>query len=201
MEVELLDLWLPILASTVVVFIASSIIWMALPHHKADMRVVPDEAVMDRALNELKLEPGGYYVPNCSDKEKFKTAEFKERWKSGPWAVITIPSGAPSFPRNLTVTFVEFLVITIFVAYLASETLAAGTDYLEVFQVVGTAAVLGHVFGKIHHEFFGMKTVRHVAWCIADGVVYALLTAGIFGWLWPAAEMAINGAPHSIGTP
>ena len=37
-------LWLPILLSAVIVFVASSIIHMALPIHKSDYRKLPDEA-------------------------------------------------------------------------------------------------------------------------------------------------------------
>ncbi len=199
--VELLDLWLPILVSTVVVFIASMIIWMGMPHHKADMKVLPDEAVMDRALGELKLQPGGYYIPNCSDKEKFKGDAFKDRWKNGPWAFLQIPAGRPSFAVNMSVTFLEFLVVTIFAAYLASVTLSASAAYLDVFQVVGTAGVLAYVLGTIHHEFFQMKTVRHVLFCAFDGVVYALLTAGIFGWLWPTMEAAAGAGVPGISAP
>ena len=41
--VPLTALWLPILISAVIVFIASSIMHMVLPHHKSDYRKVPDE--------------------------------------------------------------------------------------------------------------------------------------------------------------
>ncbi len=200
MTVELLDLWLPILVSTVVVFVASSIMWMFMPHHKASMNAIPDEGPMDRALGEMKLAPGGYYIPNCSDKERMKSPEFKERWKSGPWAYLVIPTGTPNFGKNLAVTFIEFLVIGVFVAYLSSQTLTAGAEYLDVFQVVGTGAVLAYVLGSIHHQFFQMASAKHVLACLFDGVVYALLTAGIFGAFWPAAETVLNGAP-SIGAP
>ncbi len=32
----LLDLWLPIVVSAVIVFVASFLAWMVLPHHKGD---------------------------------------------------------------------------------------------------------------------------------------------------------------------
>jgi hypothetical protein len=197
----LLDLWLPIVISTVACFVASSIIWMALPHHKADMKALPEEGVMDRALGEMKLEPGGYYIPNCSDKEKFKGDEFKARWNNGPWAFLQIPAGRPSFAKNLAVTLVEFLVIAIFIGYLAGASIPAGAEYLHVFQIVGTAGVLAHVLGTIHHEFFQMKTVRHVAFCMFDGVVYALITAGIFAAFWPEGAEILNNAAGSLPTP
>jgi len=201
MNVELVDLWLPIVVSTVVVFVASSIVWMAMPHHKADMKAIKDEGPINRALGEMKLAPGGYYIPNCGDKEKMKSGEFKDRWKNGPWAFLVIPAGAPSFPLNLAVTFIEFLVVSVVIAYIASVTTPADAEYLSVFRVVGAAGVLAYVLGTIHHEFFQMKTVRHVVFCAFDGVVYALLTAGIFAWLWPTLEAAANGGVPTITAP
>ena len=44
MGVELMDLWLPILLSAVFVFVASSIIHMAIPIHKGDYKRLPGEA-------------------------------------------------------------------------------------------------------------------------------------------------------------
>lgn len=41
--VTLSALWLPILLSAVIVFVASSIIHMAIPIHKNDYRQLPDE--------------------------------------------------------------------------------------------------------------------------------------------------------------
>ena len=204
----LLDLWLPIVVSTVVVFVASTIAWMMLPHHKADMRAIEDEGPLDRALEEMKLEAGGYYLPNCSDKEKFKTEAFKKRWNDGPWAYVVIPPGAPSFGKNMAITLLEFFVISVFIAYLASHALAPGAEYLQVFQIVGTAGVLAYVLGTIHHQYFQMRTTRHVLACAFDGLVYALLTAGVFAAFWPeGADLAtdaaniVNDAADALPTP
>ena len=43
-------LWLPILLSAIAVWVASAIIWMAMPHHKSDWRKLPDEGAARRAL-------------------------------------------------------------------------------------------------------------------------------------------------------
>jgi len=57
--VSITALWLPILLSAVIVFVASSIIHMLLPIHKSDYRKLPDEEkVMDAtpfAPPELRL--------------------------------------------------------------------------------------------------------------------------------------------------
>ena len=51
-------LWLPILLSAVLVFVASSIIHMASPWHKSDYPKMPNEdGVMD-ALRPFAIPPG-----------------------------------------------------------------------------------------------------------------------------------------------
>jgi hypothetical protein len=77
------------------------------------------------------------------------------------------------------------LVISTLVAYLAGRTLAAGTEYLAVFRVAGTAAILAYSGAlPVAAIWFG-RSWSSVFKEIFDGVVYGLLTAGVFGWLWP----------------
>jgi len=54
-----------------------------------------------------------------------------------------------------------------------------------VFRVVGTAAILGHAVGSLQDSIW--KGVRWgvTAKFVFDGVVYGLVTAGTFAWLWP----------------
>src|SRR5439155_12760037 len=57
-------LWLPILLSPVIVFVASTVIHMALPWwHKNDYRKVPNEDKLRDALRALAVPPGEYMVP------------------------------------------------------------------------------------------------------------------------------------------
>src|SRR5512145_2360785 len=61
--VPVLSLLIPIVVSAVFVFIASSIIHMATPFHKNDIRKFPDEEAVRKALRPLNLPPGDYGVP------------------------------------------------------------------------------------------------------------------------------------------
>jgi hypothetical protein len=76
-------------------------------------------------------------------------------------------------------------VVSVTAAYLAGRTLSGGEEYLTVFRVSGTAAFLGYALGNIPSSIWRGQlwgtTLKHVL----DGLVYALLTAGVFGWLWP----------------
>jgi hypothetical protein len=186
--VTLTALWLPILLSTVIVFIASSIMHMVLPYHKSDYRKLPDEERVTDALHHAGVVPGpAYFFPYFSFKE-MKSAPAIEKLKRGPVGFLTVlPSGPPAMARNLIQWFFYCLVIGIFAAYLASRTRAAGTEYLEVFRIVGTAAFLGYSGAQAQESIWAGRswgvTLKH----IFDGLVYALLTAGTFGWLWPKA--------------
>ena len=54
--VSVTALWLPILLSAVIVFVASSIIHMVLPFHRKDYRPVPSEdGVMDAPVSYTHL--------------------------------------------------------------------------------------------------------------------------------------------------
>ena len=56
--VPLMSLWMPILLSAIVVFIASSIIHMVLGYHHSDYSRVPNEAAAQDGLRALNLTPG-----------------------------------------------------------------------------------------------------------------------------------------------
>lgn len=180
----LLDLWLPIVASAVVVFVASALAWTVLPHHRADIRRLPDEGPMLSALAAMRLSPGMYAWP-IPDKTDCKSKEFADRAARGPWGSLNVQGSAPSMGRSLFLVFLFYLVVGIFVAYVTSEAVAKGAEYLRVFQVAGTVAIMAYCFGQIPGAIFFGKSLRFTLTDLLDGLVYGLLTAGIFSWLWP----------------
>ncbi len=184
--VPLTTLWLPILLSAVIVFVASSIMHMVLSIHKSDYRKLPEEDSVLEAMRAAGLTPGRmYHFPYTTHKE-MKSPEAVARFKRGPVGLLTvIPSGAPAMGKYLGQWFLYCLVIGVFVAYLTGRTRSAGTQYLEVFRVAGTTAFLGYAAALIQDSIWKGQswgvTLKHVF----DGLIYGLLTAGTFGWLWP----------------
>ena len=81
--------------------------------------------------------------------------------------------------------FLFTLVVSFFVAYLAGHALAPGTHYLQVFRVVGTVALLAYAAGSAPNSIWMGKPWSSTFKDMLDGLIYALLTAGTFGWLWP----------------
>ncbi len=178
-------LWLPILLSAVIVFVASSIMHMVLPYHRSDYKKLPDEDKVLPALRAAGLSRGLYVFPFCTHKE-MKSPAAIEKYNQGPVGMMTVfPSGPPFIPKFLGLWFGYCLVISFFVAYLAAHTMATGTYYLAVFRVVGTAAFLAYGLGTMSNGIWRGAPWSFVIKEVIDGLVYALLTAGTFGWLWP----------------
>ncbi len=186
MDVTLTDLWMPIVFSAVIVFVASAIAWMVLPHHKPDFKRLPKEDAFLAALRAGNVAPGQYMFPYCEPSD-MKDPQKKKRYETGPLGVLLVWGGCPNMGRNMGLSFIFYLVVGVFVAYLGSHSLPAGAEYLRVFQVTGTAAIMAYCFASIPHAIWFGKPLRSTATDLLDGVVYGLLTAGTFGWLWPAA--------------
>lgn len=174
-------LWIPIVVSAAFVFIYSSIAHMVLPFHKGDYSRLPDEAKVTAALEGVP--PGQYMIPYC-DMATMKTPEMQERMKTGPLGTIRL-TGPFSFGRNLGLMFLFNLLVSVFVGYQAWHFLEPGEHYLHVFRMAGVSAVMAYTFGWMPGMIW-YGTNRPAFWAyLFDGIVYGLVTAGTFGWLWP----------------
>jgi len=179
-------LWLPILLSAVIVFLASSIIHMALPWHKSEYPSVPNEDRVIETLRPLAIPPGDYMMPRPSSREEMRSPEFAEKMKKGPVMVLTVmPNGPMSMARNLIFWFLYLAIVSLFAAYVAGRALPAGAQYLRVFRFAGTAAFLGYAVALWQMSIWYRRAWSTTIKATVDGLVYALLTAGTFGWLWP----------------
>lgn len=184
MTVALSSLWLPILLSAVAVFIASALIWAVVQWHNADWQKLPDEEAARRALQGVP--PGDYILPHAASNKERQSPEWQQKFKEGPAAMMTVlPHGSMAMGKQFLQWIVYTLIISLLVGYVAAASLPAGTEYLKVFQVTGTTAWLGYggaaAAGAIWFGHGWGRTVKD----IVDALVYGLLTAGFFGWLWP----------------
>jgi hypothetical protein len=179
-------LWLPIVLSAVLVFVASSLIWNVLAAHKWHIRALPDEAGAREALGKQGLAPGQYAIPYAGGSAAMKDPAFIEKLEKGPVAVLVVrPSGKPNMGQFLGQWFVYLLFVSSFVAYVCGQTLASGEEYMQVFKVAGSVAFAAYSFGLIPSAIWWGRPWKSAFKEFADGIVYALLTAGCFGWLWP----------------
>jgi hypothetical protein len=178
-------LWLPLLLSSVFVFIASSIIHMLSPWHKNDYPLLKNQdAVMD-ALRPLAIPPGDYMIPRPKDRAEMQTPEFKEKVKKGPVLIMTVMSGEFEMGKKMGSWFVYIVVVGLFAAYIASRALPVGANYLHVFRFVGATAFIGYSLALWQMSIWYNRSWATTFKSTVDGLIYACLTAGTFGWLWP----------------
>lgn len=193
-HVELTALWLPILLSAAGAFVASSIIWMALPFlHKNDYKGFPKEDAMLAAIREQGAAPGLYMFPWCSHKD-WKNPDVQARFNAGPWGLVCIKGAKCSMGTTLPIWFAYLLVVSTLIGYVASMTLFAGADAMGVFRVVFSMALAPYVLAAAPASIWEMKpwgnTFRHMI----DGAIYAAITGAAFAWLWPKAGAAAGAA-------
>jgi hypothetical protein len=179
-------LWLPILLSATIVFIMSSIIHMVLPWHKSDYPKMPNEDKVMDALRPFAIPPGDYMVPRPSNTQEMKSPEFLERMKRGPVMVLTVmPNGPMSMGRNFVLWFLYAIGVGILAGYVAGRALPVGAAYLHVFRFVGATAFIGYSVALWQLSIWYRRAWSITIKATVDGLIYALLTAGTFGWLWP----------------
>ncbi|MFO1054417.1 MAG: hypothetical protein U1F36_19525 [Planctomycetota bacterium] len=184
----LTQLWLPILVSSIAVFLVSSVLHMVVQWHKGDYkRLDKEDAVMD-ALRGFSIQPGEYMFPSCSSMKEFGSQEFMARLKRGPVGnLIVRPSTGVSMGKSLLQWFLFCVLVGVFVAYIMGLQTKAGAEGMLVFRVSSAIAILGHAFWSVHTSIW-----KSIAWSttfrfLVDGVIYGLVTGALFAWLWPAA--------------
>jgi hypothetical protein len=180
-------LWLPILIAAVIVFVASSIIHMTPLWHKNDFAQLPDQDRAQDVLRPFGLRPGEYMLPRPKNMKDCKTPEFEEKLKRGPvMLMIVAPSGPFSMGKPLFQWFVYTLVVGVLAAYVAGATLPAGDEYLSVFRIAGTTAFIAYAVAQWQSSIWYHRPWSTTLKLTLDGLIYGLLTGGVFGWLWPA---------------
>jgi hypothetical protein len=179
-------LWLPIVLSAVAAFVVSSIIHMVTPWHHGDYLKVPNQnGVMD-TLRPFNIPPGDYMMPRPDTMADMKSPEFKELVTKGPKVVMTVMTpGWGGMGKMLGAWFVYLLVIFTCAAYVAGRALPLGAEYLQVFRFVGTTAFLGLSGALWQMQIWYSRSTGTTIRSSIDGLIYALIGAGIFGWLWP----------------
>jgi hypothetical protein len=183
-----MSLLLPILLSAVFVFIVSSIIHMALKYHKNDFKKLPGEDQALDALGRLNIPPGDYVMPYGGSMAAMKDPAYIEKYRKGPVAFMTVfpKQNAPSMGKELALWFVYSVIVSIFSAYIAGRALGPGAAYMSVQQFAGTVAFVGYSLALMQGAIWYKRSWSATIKSMFDGLIYAFVTGGTFGWLWPA---------------
>jgi hypothetical protein len=179
-------LWLPILLSSVAVFVVSSLIHMATPWHESDYPKLPNEEKVRDALRPLGLAPGDYVIPRPSSREELRSPAFADKMKQGPVLWLTVlPNGPSGIRRSLVLWFLYSVVVGLFAGYVAGRALPTAADARRVFHFVGVTAFVGYALALWQMSIWYRRAWRTTIKATVDGLIYALLTAGVFAGLWP----------------
>lgn len=183
----LLALWLPIVVAAAFVFLVSSVIHMGPLWHRNDYPRMPEEDRFRDALRPLSIAPGDYMVPRAASAADMKSPEHLEKLKQGPVMILTVmPSGEFSMGKSLVLWFVYAVVVGFFAAYVGGRALAPGAEYLRVHQMVGVVAFLGYALAMCQMSIWYQRSWGLTLKALLDGAIYASITGGVFGWLWPS---------------
>ena len=179
---EIAAIWLPILVAAVLVFVASAIVWMVLPHHRNDFAGLENEEEVRAALADGDVSPGQYHIPHAADREAYRSPEMEEKFAEGPNAFLTVLSrGTPDMGKRFTLWLLFLLVVGALCAYVAGRTLPAGAEYLEVFRVTGAVAWAGYGFAYVQEAIWFGRPWSFVLKQLGDALAYALAYADGIG--------------------
>lgn len=184
--VPILALWLPILVAAILVFLASSIIHMVLGYHSDDHARLPDEEGVMNALRPFDIAPGDYHMPKPDNMKHMGEPEFIQKMEAGPVGTLTVlPSGPPKMGGQLVQWFLYSVLVGVFAAYITSRAVGPEPAYLDVFRFAGATAFFCYTVADWPQSIWYKRAWSTTLKNTFDGLVYGLLTAGAFGWLWP----------------
>jgi len=184
--VPIMSLWLPIFLAAVFVFVLSSIIHMVFTYHQSDFAKLPEEDKVMDDLRKHNIPPGEYAMPRAATTKEMSETAYVEKTKKGPVAMLTvIESGPPKLGMSLVLWFVFSLVVGVFAAYVAGRALGPDAHYLAVFRFAGVTAFIAYTLAGWQNSIWYKRKWSTTIKNTIDGLVYALVTAGTFGWLWP----------------
>jgi hypothetical protein len=184
--VPLGSLWLPIVVSAVFVFVVSSVLHVALKYHNTDYRRFTNEDEVRTAIRNGNPSPGQYLLLYALGPQSMKDPAMLEKFKQGPVGLAFIRKpGMPTMGPLLVQWFIYQIVVSLFAGYVASAVLPAGTPYLKVFQIVGTVAFVAYAAARAQSAIWQGEPWAATVKDMIDGLIYGLITAGVFGWLWP----------------
>lgn len=186
MMVGMSGLWMPIVLSAVVVFVASWAIHMFIGWHKGEYPAVPNQDAVGDALRPFNIAPGEYLLPRPASTKDMGSPEYQAKLKRGPVMILTVRANEMTkMGPMLGFWFLYCLAVSVCAAFLGGRTMHLGSTYLHVFKIIGTTAFIGYTAALWQSWIWWGRTFRSTFMATVDGVIYAALTAGVFGWLWP----------------
>ena len=186
MSISLLQLWLPIIIGTFLAWIASGLIHVFLKYHNSDYQQLTNEDEVMNAVRNGSPALGIHTFPYSIDMNDMKDEAVQARFKKGPVGLLTmLPNGLPNMGKLMLQQISFFLVGCILIAYCATLALGPGAQYMSVFRFVAVVGFLTFGWGIIPFSIWFGHLWSMTARYLADALIYGLVVAGSFAWLWP----------------
>ena len=178
----LAQLWLPILLAAVAVFVASSLIHMLFKWHNRDYRKLPNEDAVRAAINAGQPAPGLYVLPYYLDGKECSAEEAQAKFREGPVGKLFLhrPGSMSIGPMLL-----QWFGLNLAVAGVASCIAAGAGSAHHAAHTVGLATLLAYGAGGISDAIWVGKPWAATLKDLLDALIYAVVTAAVFMWLWP----------------
>ena len=183
---DLPALWLPILATAVGVFFASSLIHMVFKWHKREYGKLPNEEAVAAGLRAVAA--GQYMLPHCADMKDIGTPEMQKKFADGPVALLVLRKpGPPAIGASLAQWFLLNLVIASLAGLLAAQTVGLGGNARAAGHLVGMVTFLAYGTGSASNAVWMGRPWGAVALDLVDSLIYGTVSALIVMALWPHA--------------
>jgi hypothetical protein len=184
---HLASLWLPIVLSTVVVYVISCLVHMLFKWHAGDYAGLPNEdAVRDVLRAGNPAQGKKYVVPYCSDMKEMGTEAMKKKYQEGPNAILVFgPKGVPNMAKPLGLWFLWALAVAVISAFFVARYIPfAPGRALSAAKLAGAITFIAHGFGTIQETIWMYRSWKSSATYLLDAALYGLGTAAVFYFFW-----------------
>ncbi len=181
-------LWMPILVTAVLIFIASTMIHMVFKWHNADYQKLTNEDDVRAVVHASSAEPGQYMIPYCVDMKEMGGEVMMKKFNDGPVAFLTVrKNGTPAMGSTLFQWFIFTIVIASFAGWIAMSVFSGKADARAAGQMVGLISFLAYGAGSVPLGIWLGKSWGSVAKDLLDAVIYGVISWLVFAWCWPAS--------------
>lgn len=187
MSVSVLQILLPAALSALLAWLASAVMHLVVKHHNSDYLALSNEDAVAEAIRAGSPGKGLHSLPYCVDMSAMSDESMQAKFQRGPVAFVTIfDNGMPNMGKLMLQQILYFFFGAFLIGYCASLALAPGEAYLVVFRTVSAIAFLAFGWAVIPFSiWYGHSWSTSLKYLI-DALVYGLITAGTFAWLWPS---------------
>lgn len=186
---EVIQLWLPVLAAAIFVFVASSLIHMVFKWHNSDYRKLANEDEVRATVRAGSPAPGQYVIPHCTDMKEMQSEALQDKFREGPVALLTVkPNRLPSMGPTLGTWYLLNLAVALVAALVSLHAFGLNADAAcRAGCLGGILTFMSYGIGSVSNGIWMGRPWSAVAKDLLDAAIYGAVTGLAFCWLWPVS--------------